>query len=776
MPTLPFWWCIGDEHGEALQRREHHIPDVCPDCNPPDTDSAPIVRRRSTNEKSNGYAAGPGKADKVRRDIGKSPSSSPPGAPGSQGPGPGHEAASPLHRRYADVRGEGHDGSDLDPNQPGQKSEHTLAKSFHVDTVEELKSIIHDQNREEMIQFYKTHGHVHCDGTNSETCNHTVCELGAPSCRPFTKKEKAKYARQSDELTFKVLSTGKCDPNIEANKDICNEFGYCDVFKLNGHPQTDCQSLTPQKDYFELLSHLEWQDDSGSFVYRKDLQPGSTHEDSSDHSHSGEADGHMTGHLSKRAVSMVESLLARDVVRPEPGGKEPPSAGADDNQSSLVKIVKRFEMHLLENRMGSGTSMNSQTDMSEISKQLEEYLQDAAKTTGWCSEESRTCRLHYCDLGTPDCQHIRTDQAKQQFFDDASRMFEVVYSFGKCTPAADNTDTCSKQGWCINSNYPNPTPGCEKLSTSELPKVYEEIKNSPSVSAYPPGFSPALPGTSGQDGRGNEDALNQDQPDKQEIHEFMELCKRLSRDNEALEMVAESAGITDPDVIEGLREQFAYLAIHRSWAIEAIKQAKVSQMLAESKLQAGRFGQKGGSEDKPESDDDDKHAHVDKVNDGARAGSKWKRDMAGGPDERVPGYETVTFRPEDSQFHDYEPTKHEIRQFMRLCKQLSHDRAALEEVAHAAEIEDESMIEELREQFAYLAKHRDAAIETIKNAKEAQMIGESKLQTQRFGQKDGSDGDAGDKADNGDGYHGRWTRSNDSASPSGKGDHDAESR
>ncbi|SPO23862.1 uncharacterized protein UTRI_03607_B [Ustilago trichophora] len=1717
----------GDEHSEALQRRENRIPDVCLDCAPPDHDSVPSVRRRSMDQKgdSGGVELKPsdpgttnGGAGKVRRDKSQGVSM-PPDAPGAQGPGPGHWSAPPVHRRDVDGVGqEGHDGNDPNPNHPGQTPEHSLAKRFHVDTVEELKKFIHDQNREEMIQYYNSHGH--CGDPNSETCSNTVCELGTPDCHPFTKKEKVKFAHKSEELMVKIMSTGKCNPNIEANKDFCNKFGFCDLFKLNGHPQSDCPSPATRKDYLELLCHLEWQESSGSFVFRKDVQHGSACKDPLHHSHSDKAGGHMTGHLSKRSISMIESLFARD-IKMQSDRQKPPSASADDKQSSLLKVVERFGEHLMKIRKRTSPIFHS--DMSEVSSQLEEYLKHAAKTTGWCSEESSTCQLYYCDLGTPDCQHIRSEQAKQQFFDDAFRMLGAAYSFGKCTPAAHNADTCSKLGYCVTGNYPKPTPGCEKLSTSELVKAYKEIKSYPSASLYPPGFSPegdvlgpdgkktpetikkeqeqldqarkklgenpsekevdeiysslpfesevqlfaeyavkelgqegygicekdsktcsfpdcklgtpdcspmdekatkrklelyklvfkkvantgecvpssendawcskagycshysetsisrigckylsreeqqrmgrqlkwnpatqkfhfpgeeglssdaspsvgpssadtgrrtyekrALPGTNGQDGPGRPYVPNQEpsgaldeelvssvssyiasrelvdqmstlaanlhfqqtgvcqigspsctdglcnlkdpgcrplsrtlkykvkemfthmlirlfvtgtckpsqenkdfcnpagfceltdddgndrqgceeqsaegimaemknvhifwngvsmsfqlpgdlqphdvhpepltppltayldeafvgpipaqttaarqrsrssipagqdtgagaqdsytdslarmavglankqmskwsrtfgacepnsagcdngfcnlgstgcrertdaenaslrdiyatlfgqvlvtgkcsprpgneaqcnslgycirqiseetgQPDaackaltqreyprvlslmqlgeggfelpeatdqtlvsaetlssirpsnpnlrglgskmkrdlhnvptekkgfegysaetiqklaeesgaaqsadeakefaktygiceqktsacpqkyckldtagcrplsgqdkeearryyasiitklllagkchpsnpegddqctksghclvvlngqynpicdklstdehnalfiqaekmedvsdlfpkppgsdsskaghkvkrhlsgddavrkyqhhvqaeadkiaframvkesektgicegetetcqggfcqlessgcrkmdaktfkamqsywssilayviktgkckhshkdqgffcsqkgycklvdestgehnhgckplnheqrrylidnlvihddgsmslpddnvdpafkkpkpsygedrmpthpwddlapspssterrasskwkrdvtsrvgervpedeganlgpedieapeykptKHEIHEFMELCKRLSRDAEALEMVASSAGIADPDVIEGLREQFALLATHRDWAVEAIKRVKESQMLAESKLQDERFGQKGGSEDEPEGDDDGKHGH--EANDGAGAGSKWKRDMAGGPDERVPGYETVTFRPEDSQLPDYEPTKHEIRKFMQLCKKLSHDSAALEEIAQAAEIEDESMIEELREHFAYLAKHRDAAIETIKHAKEAQMFAESKLSSQRSGQNDGSDGDddgkrdAGVKADDGDDYHGRWSGSGDLANhPSGKEDREA---
>ncbi|SPO24339.1 uncharacterized protein UTRI_03607 [Ustilago trichophora] len=1121
----------------------------------------------------------------------------------------GVEHGQALQRRYANVQGEeGRDGSDLGFNHPGQKSEHTLAKRIHVDTVEELKSLIHDQNLKEMSQNYNTHGH--CDGPDSETCNLNICELRTPGCRPFTNGQKVKYARQIDELTFKVLSTGKCNPNAEATKDICNGFGYCDLFNLNGHPQTDCPSLTTQKDYLELLSHLEWQDDSESFVYRKDLLLGSTKEDSSDHSHSGEADGHMTGHLSKRAVSMVESLLARDVVKPQPDGKEAPSAGADDNQSSLVKIggthqkralpgtsdqdgrghpeapdqvpsgaldqlmvsmvssslasmemidqmstfsanlyfqkkgvcqsgsqncedglcslgspgcapmsrtikykmkqmfkqmlnklfdtgtctpspanatcnkagycplsdedgnevqgceeqsmdeitatlkkvqiafdgiswsfqlpgetqhhfvhfepityplnvylnevfggpmpsqttvagkrpkrsipaaqdagngdssdgtiqtqhtdkfarvaldlanqqmarwTKTFgtcepnsaachggfcklgssgcrpgpeeedlqllgayasmfgrvlitgkctpepgneaqcnslgyctmsisqnngkedpacqalapweQQHVLDllQYNGEGVDIPEATDQTLVSSQTLASIQPSnpkrpgvgskmkrdlhsvptdkkgfegysaeeiqkivdesaaaqsmeateafAKDYGVCEHKTSACNEKYCTLDTPGCRQCSTED-KEEVTRYYASLYERLLLAGKCQPSTpEGDDQCSKYGHCLvvlNGRY---NPRCEKMSKDEHEAFFDEAQKmndpkdlfpetagSASSKASIQPSNPKRPGVGSKMKRhvtsrvgervsaDEGDALGPEvvdepeyKPDEREIHEFMELCKRLSRDAEALEMVAESAGITDPDVIDGLREQFAYLAKHRDWAVEAIKRARESQMLAGSKPQAERFGQKG-SEDEPESDDDDKHARGDKVNNGASAGSKWKRDMAGGPGERVPGYETVTFRPEDSQFVDYEPTKHEIRQFMRLCKQLSHDPAALKEIAHAAEIEDESMIEELREQFAYLAKHRGAAIETIKNAKEAQMIAESKLQTQHFGQKEGSDGDedgkrdAGDKADDTDGHHDSWTRYNDLASPSSKGDHEAESK
>lgn len=111
------------------------------------------------------------------------------------------------------------------------------------------------------------------------------------------------------------------------------------------------------------------------------------------------------------------------------------------------------------------------------------------------------------------------------------------------------------------------------------------------------------------------------------------------------------------------------------------------------------------------------------------SGGKVKRSSTAthADDEHDPDF--VTYHPSDSDSFEAaaKPTKHEIREFMALCEQLSEDDEALRAVANAAGVEDDYQIAELREYFAAMAEDREEAIKALEHAKTAQMLGESKF-------------------------------------------------
>ncbi|EST05384.2 hypothetical protein PSEUBRA_005663 [Kalmanozyma brasiliensis GHG001] len=83
---------------------------------------------------------------------------------------------------------------------------------------------------------------------------------------------------------------------------------------------------------------------------------------------------------------------------------------------------------------------------------------------------------------------------------------------------------------------------------------------------------------------------------------------------------------------------------------------------------------------------------------------------------------TTTYHPSI----EYQPTRREVDDFMRLCRHLALDRSALREVAVSAGVHDEVQMNRLQRRFAMLARDRRMAREVLERAKVAQMLMESK--------------------------------------------------
>ncbi|CDW96753.1 hypothetical protein [Sporisorium scitamineum] len=77
------------------------------------------------------------------------------------------------------------------------------------------------------------------------------------------------------------------------------------------------------------------------------------------------------------------------------------------------------------------------------------------------------------------------------------------------------------------------------------------------------------------------------QPTDQEVYQFMSVCAELSQNHDALEQVANAAGVYNQDDVDRLGEHFAELSQDKEEAKKVMQQAKMAQMVRESKSGVG---------------------------------------------------------------------------------------------------------------------------------------------------------------------------------------------
>lgn len=239
--------------------------------------------------------------------------------------------------------------------------------------------------------------------------------------------------------------------------------------------------------------------------------------------------------------------------------------------------------------------------VSEASRVARQAVSDSTAAHGTCVEDSLPCRSQNCIIGTPGCREY-TAEEKSDMRQYWTIMIAKTITTGKCKRTTGDGVRCDRNGYCdllLGKDGGERDANCRLLSRDEQAELIETLEAELDAATDSPHHSDSDAGAKvkrdwsgaygGEKTTTFEPSQEEEfekalQPTKEELEEFMQLCKHLSEDPAALETIAEAAGMEDQEHIVELRERFSALADDEESATVVLEHAKEAQMLAESKL------------------------------------------------------------------------------------------------------------------------------------------------------------------------------------------------
>ena len=443
----------------------------------------------------------------------------------------------------------------------------------------------------------------HCE-TVSSTCQQGVCQLNTPGCTAYTNAEKQEMQQYYSAIFAKILLSGKCTPSTREGDATCSKYGYCDLVDANGERSAACEPMT-QAEHEQLLTKIQQMGDSDpSVLFPAPPTLAST----------------STPVLGARVgTSAGAGVKAKRDVSSASGGYDKAEAFEQFVNAEAAKIANLAVEQSTHNQgMCDGDTETCHAGFCQLSAPhcrpidadtkaaLREYWTELiAKvlTTGKCQSASREgCTADgYCDLMTREGE--RNAACAELSMTERQKLIESLeyHEVNSSTPGVEQTNGPKPEHPTVIE--PEQTNG----SKPEHPTVIEPQSGAKAKRDLSRGRGGQLDhGAEEDSGRGERSTTSgtsdstpeyttktftpeeTDLPavtvTQEELREYMELCQQLSHDHEALESVANAAGVSDEAEIETLADRFAVLAQDKHAAKMALMHAKQAQMLAESKL------------------------------------------------------------------------------------------------------------------------------------------------------------------------------------------------
>ncbi|CBQ73511.1 conserved hypothetical protein [Sporisorium reilianum SRZ2] len=410
----------------------------------------------------------------------------------------------------------------------------------------------------------------------SSSCRADTCKPGTDDCIAYPNEIRQPTFDVYQAIFREAFASGICDASGGEGRGNCDKSGECRLWVL-AKRDSSCHTMTPP----QVRSRLE-------AVYERVMA-------NSDKS------------LRKRAVP-----------------------AANDDQVAVS--------HGSNSVLFNGVAMTQAQVEQQAVRLAAQATEETTKDAGVCAPGSSTCREQYCQLPAQDCIAY-SDEEKQQLEQALGAVLVGVFTSGSCRPAADGgkADNCDEQGWCeLWLKDGQRDFSCKPLRKKQLGERLQQALNA----MYASGAADTGPSAGASDGTSHKEDTGADkaklqkrgvvvvgqhllkrdysmaepepygddaapttppagfitvnkadllssaklyQPTPEELDDFMAVCAQLASDPEALDQIAEDAGVDDDDAKQLLREHFAELAHDKDAATQVMQQAKMAQMVRESK-------------------------------------------------------------------------------------------------------------------------------------------------------------------------------------------------
>ncbi|GAC96579.1 hypothetical protein PHSY_004160 [Pseudozyma hubeiensis SY62] len=424
---------------------------------------------------------------------------------------------------------------------------------------------------------------------HAPTCKNDPCPLTTAGCIPFTREEKQQYEEELYVMLAKVLSTGRC-----TGSGGCEEGEECELWDDRGERTEGCRVPTDKEVEAGVRNAMDGRFGSSPnptpAKVKRDI--GTTHltfDIFSQHPHI------HSNQLAKPAQQIAHKLvppafhgvgycksgsttcLSTDCQLPSPDCL-PYSTGEVQQMEDMVRDV------LISNWSTGNCDATAKKDNCDRDGSCNVWA--GGKRDAECETLSGKEVKHRVFVGVAQILGEDAGDAEGEWRDEKVEKEEVVSVrqrlLGKirCFPESGSVllDVESKELGEDHKDLVKRILSFDEPNPDDHPHLDDSTlhRSSPRIVVPTSSLSsPDLPA-----------------PSRHELQSFMSLCSQLSSNSAELAQIATAAGITDPRDIESLRLRFATLAEDREQATEVLKQAKMAQMLGESKVERG--GEEGG--------------------------------------------------------------------------------------------------------------------------------------------------------------------------------------
>ncbi|TKY88469.1 hypothetical protein EX895_002457 [Sporisorium graminicola] len=455
----------------------------------------------------------------------------------------------------------------------------------------------------------------------SPTCRDEYCTLSSPGCIAYSDEQKLQLQQALSMLLTEVFTSGSCKATAGpagGRTDVnCDASGMCLLWQDGGKRDYNCKPLKKK----QLKARLQ---DALQTMYAS----GAADTDARDGSGSGLGSGSRSDkekrNLHYTLVKRALDIGFKDVK------SEPDSSNSDENK-------EKPEAALI-----NGVPMTHKQVQKEAKRIASTFTEFGPETKITCAKDGRICVGGTCKDTPVRCEDLAKNQVSD-LQETVAMVLQAAFSTGTCDQNVDNTGRLCKPAveggetcflWKEDDKRDH---GCKELTKKQLQTRLEADFNLFLGQFVPESKEPAARSSSAKrnssrglskreliDGPILQNLLERDmgmdepgakgsnpetrpgfitirksdllsssklyQPTPEEVSEFMSVCKHLSHDHKALQHVAEAAGVYDEEDIEQLREHFGELAHNREAATEVLQEAKMQQMVRESKTTGGLFG------------------------------------------------------------------------------------------------------------------------------------------------------------------------------------------
>lgn len=456
-------------------------------------------------------------------------------------------------------------------------------------TQEQLKQVLFADADRQTAEFFATHGH--CTGPDTRTCKSQSCLLSDRGCIAYSADEQHEIDQQARGMLYKVAITGKCHPGDGA---FCNRLGYCDHFDVRAGDK--CGFLS-ENEYPKLISLLRPQPD-GSFDFVSDQDSDDqqkkpahvqlvTRALSSNDNDDARATGSKADSLTQQQVFQTAHEIAVELV----------------TQSSATDGICHHESATCQNstcKLGtSGCSALTPEEKDEFEQNITELMIELL-STGTCRRGSEGCdESGRCAMWNKRGERIRS--CREPTMEQMEQMMDQMFASDGEQTSSQSEDRSGSAESGEQTSDAKRTQATDESTSSHANRIVKRSDVQMLVKRINPlfqqgGHGPVMPSSPPFDDTPDQQrsddyltvpvsSLEYDvpAPTRRQVREFMKLCKQLSENPDQLEEIAFAADVHDQTSIQKLRERFAFLATNKRQAILALKQAKLAQMLGESK-------------------------------------------------------------------------------------------------------------------------------------------------------------------------------------------------
>ncbi|KAJ9479552.1 hypothetical protein PHBOTO_003074 [Pseudozyma hubeiensis] len=425
---------------------------------------------------------------------------------------------------------------------------------------------------------------------HSTTCKQDPCPLTTVGCIPFSKEEKQQYEDELYVMLAKVLSTGRC-----TGKGGCVEGEECELWNDRGERKEGCRVPTGKEVEAGVRNAMDGRfgssPNSVAVKMKRDIT--TTHPTFDIFT--------QNPHIHPNQLAKPAQQIAHKLVPPAFHGVGYCKSGSTTCRTTDCKLTSQDclpystgEVQQMEEMVRDVLISNWSTGSCDVNEKKENCDRDGSCNVWVGGKRDTGCEVlsgkevkHRVfvgvaqilgeDAGDAEGEWREEKTEKEEGVSVRQRLLEKIRCFPESASvlldaesSGDHKDLVKR---ILSFDEPNPDdhPHLDDSTLHRSPPRIVVPASSLSTSSLPA-------------------------PSRHELQSFMSLCSQLSSNTAELEQIATAAGITDARDIESLRLRFATLAEDKQQAEEVLKQAKMAQMLGESKVEHGDVEGRGDDE------------------------------------------------------------------------------------------------------------------------------------------------------------------------------------